>query len=1082
MDSELRELVEFMNFSENVTAKLHRVQDETEIYTTVAAEFAESARYDVSVLLLTHDGTGLTVAATSLPQGAIGAAEKATGLCLQDYRLDLDNSSTWSQVVRGKETLAARSCDILEEWLPHKPVDVISQITGYQGTSSVLTPLWRDGRIIGAISVDGATPDARAFPAVQRLAEHISIALEASTRRAALKREEEALRASEQRFRQMAAALPVVFWMVSPDWKHVYYISPAAEKIFGRSCQILCERPAIWLESVHPADRELVSASRSRHCMESTTCEYRFVRHDGEIRWLKDRSSAVRNELGELVMLAGFTEDVTAQQQAQLELHHSEARSLALLRAIPDLLFRLKSDGTFLDFKAASGHVLLAPPEEFLGKPVQDVVPPEDAKKVMHLIQRALQTGETQTYEYEQVVGNVRRCYEARMVASGKDEVVTVARDVTADKRTLHELRESEARYRGLFEHSPVALWEEDWSEVKAHLDELRATGIVDFAVYFESNPQAVQHCESLVKVLDVNDAAVELYQASREQLLAGVLHLLPNEAHEVAKQHLCAVSRGETWFESDLANQTLAGEQRIVVFRWFVPPSHEESLERVLVSVVDVSDRKHVEDMLRESERTVRALLDAVPQSVFLMDTEGTILAANETLAQRMNARLGTLVGSSIYDFLDPDMAAARRERAEQVIRSGEPLEFEDVRTGRSMHHSVCPLFDAQGRVARLAIVGSDITDRKQAEEQLRESQHFIAQIANAAPSMMLYLYDLADQRSVYVSGQLGEILGHTVEEIQRMGSRMFELLVHPDDLKSVTENLARVATEDTDQIMETEYRMKHANGQWRWLLNRGTVFKRNAAGLPTQLVGVATDITDRKRTEAQLLRTERMASLGMMAGGIAHQLRNPLGIVSACSQLLLDAPDDAQRRRQCVEKIGAAASRASQVIESLLRFARPEGAPMAELELGPVVEAALSSVTQELALQKIKLEQHLQPCLPKVLGNGMLLQQVFANVILNASHAMPQGGTLSVTTRAGETGSVEIQFHDTGVGIPAEALPSIFDPFFTTTPVGGGVGLGLPISSQIIQQHGGTIDIQSQVDEGTVVTIRLPLLEGGK
>jgi len=217
-------------------------------------------------------------------------------------------------------------------------------------------------------------------------------------------------------------------------------------------------------------------------------------------------------------------------------------------------------------------------------------------------------------------------------------------------------------------------------------------------------------------------------------------------------------------------------------------------------------------------------------------------------------------------------------------------------------------------------------------------------------------------------------------------------------------------------------------------------------------------------------------------MAGGIAHELRNPLAVVSASAQLLLERPHDEQLQAECAEKIYAAAQRASLIIEHLLKFARPQEERMREVDLHRVLQDTITLLNHQMKLQKISFRKELQPDLPMVYGNPDLLQQVFTNLILNARNAMPQGGVLTVATRTPKTGQVEIRFRDTGSGIPPENLPRIFDPFFTTMPVGKGTGLGLSISYSIVQQHQGTMKVESQVNQGTTVAVWLPSTDGSR
>jgi signal transduction histidine kinase len=199
-------------------------------------------------------------------------------------------------------------------------------------------------------------------------------------------------------------------------------------------------------------------------------------------------------------------------------------------------------------------------------------------------------------------------------------------------------------------------------------------------------------------------------------------------------------------------------------------------------------------------------------------------------------------------------------------------------------------------------------------------------------------------------------------------------------------------------------------------------------------------------------------------------------LAISSAAAQLLLERPDDGKLGQEAAERIHSGIQRASYIIENLLKFARPPEKRMVSMDINGTLEEALSLLTNQLKVQRVELRKDFAPNLPAVVGNKSLLQQVFSNMILNACNAMPSGGSLTVVTRATEAG-VEMQFADTGCGISPEHLSKIFDPFFTTMPVGKGVGLGLSISYSIIQQHQGTIEAMSQVGQGTIFTIRLPL-----
>jgi PAS domain S-box-containing protein len=242
------------------------------------------------------------------------------------------------------------------------------------------------------------------------------------------------------------------------------------------------------------------------------------------------------------------------------------------------------------------------------------------------------------------------------------------------------------------------------------------------------------------------------------------------------------------------------------------------------------------------------------------------------------------------------------------------------------------------------------------------------------------------------------------------------------------------------------------------------------------TKDVSSLLDITEYKELEAQLLQTAKMNSLAVMAGGIAHQLRNPLSVISTTAQLLRDHPEHKQLRNQCIKKINTTVHRASLIIENMLNFARPEHGNAKEVNVHKALKETLDLTSYYMASKKVAVQKDFTPGLLNVYGNKEMLQQVFANLIINACNAMPDGGKLKVTTQAIRPNKVEIRFEDTGHGISPLHMPFIFDPFFTTMPAGEGTGLGLSISHRIVKKHQGTIKVKSKLGQGTIVIVQLP------
>ena len=263
---------------------------------------------------------------------------------------------------------------------------------------------------------------------------------------------------------------------------------------------------------------------------------------------------------------------------------------------------------------------------------------------------------------------------------------------------------------------------------------------------------------------------------------------------------------------------------------------------------------------------------------------------------------------------------------------------------------------------------------------------------------------------------------------------------------------------------------------------------------GHVTGFVGVGRDITEWSELDAQLHQSAKLASLGVMAGGLAHEIRNALSGALPAAQLLLQqsCTDQNPRCLECAGRIAAGVKRASGVIENLLTFARDTGSAFEPVDVEEALVATLPLVDRLSQNAHVTIETHLEPRLPSVSGNAGELQQVFVNLMLNAVHAMPDGGTLALRTHRREVSTkhtprsssrrweVCVEFSDTGVGIPGEVLPRIFDPFFTTQPTEKATGLGLSIAYRLIQHHRGRIEVETEVGSGSTFTVVLPVSAG--
>jgi len=247
---------------------------------------------------------------------------------------------------------------------------------------------------------------------------------------------------------------------------------------------------------------------------------------------------------------------------------------------------------------------------------------------------------------------------------------------------------------------------------------------------------------------------------------------------------------------------------------------------------------------------------------------------------------------------------------------------------------------------------------------------------------------------------------------------------------------------------------------------------------GKDAQVMGrllILNDLTERVTLEGQLMQAEKLSSIGLLAAGVAHEVNTPLAVITSQAQMLAKqlSPDDPHA--PTLEKIIKQSFRASEIVNSLLKFSRVSGSEHIELDLNKLIRETLSLVEPMLKASKIRLNAQLDPGVPPVFGNYGKLQQVFMNLIMNARDAMPRGGDLTLATES-ENGSVKVEVADSGVGIPADQLDRIFDPFFTTKTSSRGTGLGLAVSYGIIREHAGKIRVNSSVGKGSSFRLEFP------
>jgi hypothetical protein len=390
----------------------------------------------------------------------------------------------------------------------------------------------------------------------------------------------------------------------------------------------------------------------------------------------------------------------------------------------------------------------------------------------------------------------------------------------------------------------------------------------------------------------------------------------------------------------------------------------------------------------------------------------------------------------------------------------SGEPLSSEDMALLAAVAAQAATALENARLYRQLRVKAEEVDRMRQFSDSVLESLND-----------GLAVVDLED-RVLRWNSQLEELFG--LARASAIG-RTLDAIFEPAFVESL--RAARRESPLGAVLFRVPLPSGHADGQRRLLVNVAAAPLRTPSGATAGTIIIIEDITSRVQLEEQLQISEKMASIGLLAAGVAHEVNTPLTGISSYTQMLLEQADPDDPRTKLLEKIERQTFRAAKIVNGLLNLARPAQVETGPVDLNAVINDVLALLEHQLRTSKIQVRKELSSTAPIVQGIEYKLQQVLLNLFLNARDAMPRGGWLSVSSRR-DHGSAIVEVSDTGSGIPTEHLSRIYDPFFTTKAIGKGTGLGLSITYGIVQEHGGTITCESAEGQGTRFALALPLV----
>jgi PAS domain S-box-containing protein len=472
--------------------------------------------------------------------------------------------------------------------------------------------------------------------------------------------------------------------------------------------------------------------------------------------------------------------------------------------------------------------------------------------------------------------------------------------------------------------------------------------------------------------------------------------------------------------------------------------------------------------------------IISTMSDALLLVDREERVAMANRAASELLGYRGSEIVGETVQAVLAPDGGCGGEASVLQLLRSDSGRAIETAirtRDGRQVQASVSmsQVSDADGGQLGRVYVARDITDRKRMEEALLLKEKAIENSVSA-----IAMSDM-EGRITYVNKACMRVWGSDDKE-DLVGKPYWTMLQSSEVVKGIASAMLE------RKSWEGELVARRKNGEGAHVQVWASLVE-DENGSPIQTISSFLDVTESKRAEEERQRMEqqlqlagRLAAVGELAAGVAHELNNPLAAVQAFAQFLADRDDLDEQVRSDVETIYRESQRASRITTNLLSFARRHRPERSLICINEVVQKSLELHSYRMRVSNIDVSTDLDPDLPLIMADFHQLEQVFVNIIANAEQAMTDshsGGRLCVRTRlAGET--IRITFTDDGPGIPKENLKSIFDPFFTTKGVGKGTGLGLSICYGIVQEHDGHLYAESVPGQGTALVVEIPVITG--
>lgn len=790
-----------------------------------------------------------------------------------------------------------------------------------------------------------------------------------------------------------------------------------------------------------------------------------------------------------------------------------------ILSSLPDVTFIWDKDGKYLQYWAASPHLLHLPADDFIGKLCTDVLPEETAQLFMDALEKCAATGKTVSLEYSMILPIGETHLEAQISQIDTNRFLVHIRDVS-------ERVESELAETGLLERQKM----HQRTIIKIASDKKTADGIVPDAfqviselasqaccasrvsIWLFSENKGVLECQDLFtletkrhqreeplkaadfpayfdavsreRVIDAHNARFDprtaefansyLIPKGISSMLDAVVRVRGDAVGVVCFEH---IGTQRIWTSDEVA---FAGEVADQVTQALLNRDRRlatETLEKAYSELEERVRQRTAE--LKESELKFRQVVENIREVFWMTDPKKKemlfVSKAYEDVWGRSRESLFAQPLSFVEAIHEEDRprvmrAFPKQEKGtyDETYRLVQPNG--DIRWIRDR---AFPVENEKGEVIRVAGIAEDITEELDAKHKLEESELFLSTILNNIP-MSVFVKDADDLSFILVNKAEEELTGIPLEE--KIGKTDLDFFPSKQAEFFREKDREVLRSREPVDIPEEPIDTRHLG---RRILHTQKIPLSGSSGKPRYLLGISQDITQLKQQELSLRRAERLASIGTLAAGIAHEINNPLGLIQLEADALKQRISESDGKSEdSLQKIREHVERCSKIVRNILQFSREQSSEKRPVSVLNIIDNAVRLTQRHAQSRMVPINKSLDVGEAQVFGNAVELEQVFVNLLSNAVQASKSSESIEIDACV-EKDSVVIKVKDSGYGMDEVQLRQAVDPFFTTRQSSGGTGLGLSICHGIVSDHNGHLDIESEVGRGTTVNVRIPVYE---